>query len=74
MRNGDNTIGTMAVIYLAIHSLILSIFTVLGASSELPVHTLTNPEMDVGNWSVGDCIIAQFAMEFTVSFYCRDLD
>ena len=24
-------------------------------------------EMNIGNWSVGDCILAKFAMNFTVS-------
>jgi hypothetical protein len=29
---------------------------------------------DAGNWTVGDCILAQFAMEFTVHFNNSDVN
>ncbi|TRY75297.1 hypothetical protein TCAL_01332 [Tigriopus californicus] len=44
---------------------LLALSCSVGVALASPPHSLAP---DVGNWTVGDCILAQFAMEFTVPF------
>ena len=56
----------MAVIHLTTCFVLLVAGTVLSTSVELDTKG-TNGDGEVGNWTVGDCIMAKFSMEFTVS-------
>lgn len=57
----------MTVIHLTSCLMVLTAGIFPSASAKgLDGKAVTNYKMDAGNWSVGDCILAQFAMEFTV--------
>jgi len=56
----------MAVIHWTIGFVLLAAGTVLSTSSELHTKGL-NDDVEVGNWTVGDCIMAKFSMEFTIN-------
>ena len=56
----------MAVIHLTTCVLLLAAGTVFSTSAQLETRE-SNDEGEVGNWTVGDCIMAKFSMEFTVS-------
>ena len=61
---------SMAVMYWAILVALLASGAV--SSTSLTVDTVNVNEEKVGNWSVGDCILAKFAMNFTVSLNCHN--
>lgn len=56
----------MAVIHLTTCFVLLAAGTVLSTSAQLD-NKGSNDDAEVGNWTVGDCIMAKFSMEFTVS-------
>ena len=55
----------MAVIHWTTIVVLLAAGTVFSTSTELNKNSDDDP--DVGNWTVGDCIMAKFSMDFTVS-------
>lgn len=56
----------MAVIHLTTCFVLLAAGTVLSTSAQLE-NRGSNDDAEVGNWTVGDCIMAKFSMEFTVN-------
>lgn len=56
----------MAVIHLTTCFVLLAAGTVLSTSAQLD-NRGSNDDAEVGNWTVGDCIMAKFSMEFTVN-------
>lgn len=56
----------MAVIHLTTCFVLLAAGTVLITSAQLE-NRGSNDDAEVGNWTVGDCIMAKFSMEFTVN-------
>ena len=56
----------MAVIHVTTCFVLLVAGTVLSTSVELDTRG-QNGDAEVGNWTVGDCIMAKFSMEFTFS-------
>jgi len=56
----------MAVIHWRIGFVLLAAGTVFSTSSELDTKE-HNDDVEVGNWTVGDCIMAKFSMEFTIN-------
>ncbi len=47
-------------------TLVAGAFLLASSSSAASSPGLTPADADVGNWTVGDCIMAQFAMELTL--------
>ena len=52
----------MAVLHWTLYLVVLTAREFFIVSSES-----LEKEVEVGNWTVGDCILAEFAMEFSVS-------
>ena len=45
----------------------ISFFAIITLKTGPGVHAvISNQASDVGNWTVGDCILAKFAMDFSV--------
>ena len=58
---------SLAVISRAFCLALLTAGTVLSTSNNLEDSHIHEDAVDIGNWTVGDCILAKFAMDFTVS-------